>query len=151
MHKQRLGNFAPVRSSNLTLKKNDEPSAYGGGSTDGRADDEAPECLIVPCPTAVHLASERPDVLHGRELECGSGMKPKSRANASSTAGSSVPTWLVQSSIAVQVQSGLVRGVREDMLLEIVGAELRTDEDELNSGFGTRQTSAEMVQFSAYI
>ena len=55
-----------------------------------QADDKALECLAVPHLAAAHLVCERPDFLHGWELEKVMGMTPYSRTNVSSMSGGCV-------------------------------------------------------------
>ena len=121
-------------SSNLTLKKNKEPSVYGGGDVtslelagggneDGRAD-ESLEHLIVPRPAAAYLVRERFDFLHGRELERGSGYEAPfahERVEHGRCLRPEIARVVVDT---MQVQAGLIGGVWEDVLLEIVVAEL---------------------------
>ena len=91
---------------------------------DGRADDKALECLDVPRPAVADLVREHPDFLHERELEGGSRDEApfaRKRVDHGRWLRPEVTRAVVDT---VQVQAGLVSGVGEDMLLDIVVAEL---------------------------
>ncbi len=162
---QRLCDFAPVAVHHVRLVELDleeerraggvrRPAFRGGASIrgpDGRAYDEALERLAVPRAAAADLFRERLDVLHGWELERRGGDEApfaRERLDDGSWLRPEVPRTFVD---AVQVQAGLFGGVREDVLLESVVAELRVGEGRCGLGVGVgRRTSAATVQFFAH-
>jgi hypothetical protein len=101
--------------------------------TDGRAHDEALERLAVPRAAAADLVRERLDPLHGRELErWGGDEAPLARKRLED--GSWPRLEVLRAFVdAVQAQAALFSGVREDVLLEIVVAELRENDDEVRT------------------
>jgi hypothetical protein len=155
---QRLGDLAPVAVHHVRLVEFDleeegraggvRRRRVGGRRADGSAHDEALERLAVPLPASTDLLRERLDFLHGGKFErwCrDESPLARERVEYGGWLSSEVTRAVVD---AVEVQAGLVGGVREYVFFETVVAELQGIKMSRRLEFPRRlgRTSAATVQ-----